>query len=291
MLISAAGAFCPGSPLQQLPSQVTKGEFNQGAGMQLLPWPCSSLPPAAQHGKQPFSSPQPLLDGLASLPGPRRRVSPWGCSAVNPAGSLHHYFPLSSIPPTRPNNPLGSCRHPKNTVYVFFLHLFVLKWTYFRKLPKLRAAICTFGVTGVRWGYCLLGGSWRKQETIVYSLPNGFLPSPCIQVPSRSALNDAINICHVRFSLCCRLSRGKEPHVQQKGLFWWVYLLFFHRGKCISMRQAPFADWLESSSGQGWHLAAKPLLFGGMEQVKSWVWGERGSWGRCRGWKSPQQWH
>lgn len=51
MLISAAGATCPGSPLQQLPSRVTEGDFNQGAGMQLLPRPRNSLPPAAPRGK------------------------------------------------------------------------------------------------------------------------------------------------------------------------------------------------------------------------------------------------
>lgn len=61
----------------------------------------------------------------------------------------------------------------------------------------------------------------------------------------------------------------------------------FHGGKRIPVGQAPFVGWLEQGLGQGWHLAAKPLLFGGMERAKSWVWGERGS----QGWRSPQQRH
>lgn len=51
MLISTVGAICPGSPSPQLRSRVTEGEFNQGAGMLLLPRKRNSLPPAAPRGK------------------------------------------------------------------------------------------------------------------------------------------------------------------------------------------------------------------------------------------------
>jgi len=59
MLISTAGAICPGSPALQLRSRVTEGEFNQGAGPRDAASASETQSPAAGSPAQQIALLQP----------------------------------------------------------------------------------------------------------------------------------------------------------------------------------------------------------------------------------------